>query len=108
LKDVGVKRVLTSGGASTALVGADAIARLRRRAGSGMTMLAGGSVRAAHAAELVRTSGVTEVHARPTRQRTARSPTRRDIRFGSNTPVPGRNELDPDAVRDLVEALEDI
>ena len=104
LMEIGVTRVLTSGGASTALVGADAIARLRRRAGTAMTMLAGGSVRAAHAAELVRTSGVSEVHARPTRPRSARA-TPRDIRFGSNTPVPGRNELDPDAVRALVQAL---
>jgi copper homeostasis protein len=105
LKELGVSRVLTSGGASTALVGADAIARLRRRAGSAITMLAGGGVRAPHAAELVRTSGVTEVHARPTRRRSALSNTPRDIRFGSNTPVPTRTELDPDAVRALVHAL---
>jgi len=105
LMELGVNRVLTSGGASTAIVGADAIARLRRKAGSAMTMLAGGGVRAPHAAELVRASGVTEVHARPTRRRSALSNTPRDIRFGSNTPLPIRAELDPEAVRALVEAL---
>ena len=105
LMELGVNRVLTSGGASTAIVGADAIARLRRRAGTAMTMLAGGGVRAPHVAELVRTSGVTEVHARPTRRRSALSKTPRDIQFGSNAPVPTRTELDPDAVRALVQAL---
>jgi copper homeostasis protein len=105
LKELGVNRVLTSGGASSAIVGADAIARLQRRAGTAVTMIAGGGVRAPHAAELMRVSGVTEVHARPTRRRDALSNTPRDIRFGSNTPVPGRTELDPDAVRALVDAL---
>ena len=105
LQELRVNRVLTSGGASSAIVGADAIARLQRRCGNAMTMLAGGGVRAPHVAELVRASGVTEVHARPTRRRSALSNTPRDIRFGTNTPVPGRTELDPDAVRALVEAL---
>jgi copper homeostasis protein len=108
LMELGVNRVLTSGGASSAIVGTDAIARLRRRAGDAMTMLAGGGVRAPHAAELVRTSGVSEVHARPTRRRSALANTPRDIRFGSNTPVPTRTELDPDAVRALVQALESV
>ena len=105
LMSIGVRRVLTSGGASSAIVGADAIARLQRRAGSAMTMIAGGGVRAAHAAELVRVSGVSEVHARPTRRRSILSQTPRDIRFGSNVPVSERNELDPDAVRALARAL---
>jgi copper homeostasis protein len=105
LKELGVQRILTSGGASSAIVGADAIGRLARRAGNAMTILAGGGVRAAHAAELVRLSGVTEVHARPTRRRAALSQTPRDIRFGGNTPSPERNELDMDAVRALAGAL---
>jgi copper homeostasis protein len=108
LKSIGVRRVLTSGGASSAIVGADAIARLQRRAGSAMTMLAAGGVRAAHVAELVRVSGVGEVHARPTRRRSTLSQTPRDVRFGSNVPVSERNELDPDAVRALARALASI
>jgi copper homeostasis protein len=108
LKSIGVRRVLTSGGASSAIVGADAIARLQRNAGNAMTMLAGGGVRAAHAAELVRISGVCEVHARPTRRRAMVSRTPRDIRFGSNVPVQERSELDPDAVRALSRALASI
>ena len=88
LRTIGVHRVLTSGGASTAIVGAGAIARLARQAGR-TQMLAGGGVRAPHVAELVRLAGVTEAHARPTR----------------STPRQRRPELDPAAVRAIVEAL---
>jgi copper homeostasis protein len=105
LKEVGVHRVLTSGGASTAIVGADAINRLARRAGNSLKLLAGGGVRAAHAAELVRQSGVSEVHARPTRRRRSLAHSSRDVRFGASAPAPERYELDPDAVRALVRAL---
>jgi len=105
LMSIGVRRVLTSGGASTALVGADAIARLGRRAGDRVTMVAGGGVRAPHVCELVQLSGVSEVHARPTRMRSARPVSRGEIRFGSNAPGVDRSELDPDAVRAIVRAL---
>lgn len=104
LRVLGVQRVLTSGGASTAIVGADAIARLARQGGQ-TQMVAGGGVRAAHAAELVRTSGVSEVHARPTRPRHDRSEPTRDLRFGVNDPGVGRTMLDAEAVRALVRAL---
>jgi len=60
---LGVDRVLTSGGAPTALEGADAIARLVARAGGRMTIIAGGSVRAGNVREIVRRTGVREVHA---------------------------------------------
>lgn len=63
----GVARVLTSGGAPTALEGADAIAALVWRAGTRLGVIAGGGVREAHVAELVRRSGVREVHVRGTR-----------------------------------------
>lgn len=105
LRSVGVSRVLTSGGASSAIVGADAIARLSRRAGGAMTLVAGGGVRADHVAELVELSGVTEVHARPTRLRSASRRPVREVRFGSTAPGSDRRELDPDAVRALVRAL---
>jgi copper homeostasis protein len=104
LRLLGVERVLTSGGASTAIVGASAIARLARQGGK-TRMLAGGGVRAAHAAELVRASGVTEVHARPSRPHRDNSVATRDLRFGVANPGSDRSELDPDAVRALVRAL---
>jgi copper homeostasis protein len=105
LRSLGVGRVLTSGGASSALVGAGAIARLARQTGNSMMLVAGGGVRAAHVAELIRNSGVTEVHARPTRRGAKSSFARRDIQFGASVPVPERSELDPDAVRALAREL---
>lgn len=61
---LGVTRVLTSGGAATAVDGADALARLVTRADGRIVLLAGGGVRAANAAALVRRTGVCEVHLR--------------------------------------------
>lgn len=65
LEDVlalGVDRLLTSGGAATALDGADVIAAQVRRAAGRLTILAGGGVTESAAAELVRRTGVTELH----------------------------------------------
>jgi copper homeostasis protein len=104
LRRLGVHRVLTSGGASRAIVGADAIAKLARQAGDTI-MLAGGGVRADHVAELVRIAGVREVHARPTRSRSAQPGARRHVRFGASNPGTERSELDPDGVHALVKAL---
>ena len=63
---LGVDRVLTSGGAATALEGGEAIAALVRQAGGRIAIMAGGGVRPANVGELVRRSGVDEVHARLT------------------------------------------
>lgn len=106
LRSIGVRRVLTSGGASSAIVGADAIAKLARQTGDTMTLIAGGGVRAAHVAELIEVSGVNEVHARPTRKRSGSLFGRREIQFGSTVPVPERNELDPAAVVALTRELQ--
>jgi copper homeostasis protein len=59
----GCHRVLTSGQAPTALAGADRIAQLVRQAGDRCVILAGGGVNEANVAELVRRTGVREVHA---------------------------------------------
>ena len=64
LLDLGVDRVLTSGGAPSALEGADALKRLVQRTGDAMTILAGGSITADNAADVVRLSGVREIHLR--------------------------------------------
>ena len=61
---LGVDVVLTSGHAPTALEGVETLARLVRRAGERLTILAGGSVRAANVEAIVTASGVREVHAR--------------------------------------------
>jgi copper homeostasis protein len=60
---LGVERVLTSGGADTAVQGASAIAALVRRAQGRIEVIAGGGVRAANVAALVAATGVNAVHA---------------------------------------------
>ena len=64
LLELGVARVLTSGGRATALEGAAELAGLVGRAGDRMAVMAGGSVRAGNVAELVARTGVREVHLR--------------------------------------------
>jgi len=67
LVDLGIARVLTSGGAATALDGVDELARLVAQAGDRILILAGGGVRAANAADIVARAGVREVHLRAAR-----------------------------------------
>ena len=62
LIDLGATRLLTSGGATTAPQGAAKIAELVRLAAGRIAILAGGGVNASNVAELVRTTGVREVH----------------------------------------------
>lgn len=64
LIDLGVSRVLTSGGAASALEGVAELAELVERADGRIGVLAGGGVRPANVAELVRRTGVSEVHCR--------------------------------------------
>lgn len=59
---LGFERVLTSGGALTALAGAERLADLVRQANGRIGILAGAGVRANNVAELVRRTGVGEVH----------------------------------------------
>ena len=59
-----VDHVLTSGGAETAMEGAERIKQLVERAGDRIGVIAGGSITAANAAELVRKTGVGSVHGR--------------------------------------------
>ncbi|HQR17192.1 MAG TPA: copper homeostasis protein CutC [Gemmatimonadales bacterium] len=64
---LGVRRVLTSGGAPSAWDGAARIAALVGLAGGRIGVLAGGSVRAHNAAAIVARTGAQELHSRTTR-----------------------------------------
>jgi copper homeostasis protein len=64
LIELGVERVLTSGGAETAQRGIDALRDLVEEAEGHLTILAGGGVRDQNVAEIVREAGVREVHLR--------------------------------------------
>jgi copper homeostasis protein len=67
LIEIGVSRVLTSGGAPTAAEGASVIAALVAQACDRITIIAGGGVRDHNVRELVAHTGVGEVHARDVR-----------------------------------------
>lgn len=66
LHQLGISRVLTSGQRPTAWEGRETIAALVRQAAGRITMLAGGGVNEANAADLVRATGVSELHVRGT------------------------------------------
>jgi copper homeostasis protein len=66
LIDLGVSRVLTSGGAATAEEGADAIARLRDKAHERIGILAAGKIREHNVREVIARTGVSEIHGRLT------------------------------------------
>jgi copper homeostasis protein len=59
-----VSRVLTSGGAVTALEGADVIALLVEQADDRIVVMAGGGIREQSVREVIARTGVSEVHAR--------------------------------------------
>lgn len=62
LIELGVERVLTSGGAPTAPEGAPMLRRLVSRAAGRLIVMAGGGVRAHNAVRLASRSGVPELH----------------------------------------------
>jgi copper homeostasis protein len=64
LVHLGIRRVLTSGGAATAAEGADQLADLVAQADGRIVILAGGGVRPGNVADLVARTGVAEVHLR--------------------------------------------
>lgn len=67
LIEAGVGRVLTSGGATSALEGALMIKSLRERACGRIEIMAGGGIREENVAEVVRSSGVSQIHMRGTK-----------------------------------------
>ena len=60
--DLGIERILTSGGARSALDGTDNIRRYVGQADGRLSIMAGGGIHAGNAAEIVRRTGVREIH----------------------------------------------
>ncbi len=100
LAQIGVDRVLTSGGAPTAAEGATTIAELVRRARGRLAILAGGGVRPENAVDLVERAGVRELHFSARRPGASPMRFRREsIRMGAEK-VPGEYErYEPDVER---------
>jgi copper homeostasis protein len=65
LIELGIERVLTSGGAKTAEQGTSELTRLVRSFGASIAILAGGSVRQRNALRICGDTGVREVHLGP-------------------------------------------
>lgn len=63
LINIGVKRVLTSGGATTAIEGAQVLKLLIEQAKGHIELLPGGGVTASHVEDLIRITGCDQVHA---------------------------------------------
>jgi copper homeostasis protein len=61
---VGVRRILTSGGKSTAVEGAEVIAKLVDQARDRITIVAGGGIRESNVREVIERARVKEVHSR--------------------------------------------
>jgi len=61
--DLGFERILTSGGKSTAMEGASVISHLVEKAAGRIIIMAGAGINEHNAADLVRYTGVKEIHA---------------------------------------------
>jgi copper homeostasis protein len=105
---LGIPRVLTSGGRSTAVEATATIRDLVRHAGDAITIMAGGGVRANNVQGLVAGTGVREVHARIV-NRTESAMSFRAASLGiARTFVPDAYATDAtslEGVRELVAAL---
>jgi copper homeostasis protein len=105
LMHAGVKRVLTSGGAPSALEGIEAIGALVGRAAGQIEVMAGGGVREETVQEIVHRAGVREVHVRGTRPaRTSMSGGPSNIRLRKALPADegAWEETDERRIREFV------
>jgi copper homeostasis protein len=106
LIELGVGRVLTSGGAGRAVEGVDALARLVRRAAGRIAVMAAGAVRPVNVAQIIAATGVPDVHLQASRvEPSAMTYERRPgVQLASAAPVPEDTHLVTDAglVRDVV------
>jgi len=87
LIQLGIGRVLTSGGRRTAADGAQRLAELVRHGGDDIVILAGAGITPTNAGGLVRTSGVREIHF------SARRPAQATLRFRNPDVVLGVGEV---------------
>lgn len=62
LADIGVTRVLTAGGAGTAIEGAQMLRELKERSAGRIELLPGGGIKSANVKELLSISGCDQVH----------------------------------------------
>lgn len=108
LVELGVERVLTSGGAADVQAGEEELARLVSQAAGRITVMAGGGVRPGTVARLVEASGVLEVHLSARAMGPSAMRHRNPGCDLGSAGIPGEYELgrtDPEVVRATVSAL---
>jgi copper homeostasis protein len=106
LMEIGVARILTSGGAATALEGSAALATLHARATNRTTILAGGGIRPHNVVDVVNLTGVHEVHFAATSLRTM--PDRDYViapLVGQPIPTDSMSCSNPEMINAMVEAV---
>jgi copper homeostasis protein len=89
---LGVERILTSGLAQRAPDGTDLLAALSERAAGRISIMPGSGINAGNAAELVRHTGVHEIHSSCRLPVQARDP--RSVAFGFEMPMSHRTSQD--------------
>ena len=99
---LGCKRVLTSGGHSSASEGATAIAAVVRQSAGRIGVIAGAGVRPENVRQLVAATGVREIHASASAPRISPTSRRSSELQGLD---PDWRQTDAEAVRGLVEEL---
>ncbi len=107
LMGLGVERVLTSGGAASALEGIPTLAELVRQAGDRITIVAAGGISGDNVGHIVQATEVREVHVRAAARRDS-AVTYRRAGLSLTHAVPGQYawyETDAELVRLVVDAL---
>lgn len=105
LMRLGVQRVLTAGGAPSAIEGVEAIRALAKRGAGQIAVMAGGGVREETVQEIAHRAGVTEIHVRGTRPaRVPMTPFRSGIRLRKGLPDDEQawEETDERRIREFV------
>jgi copper homeostasis protein len=105
LINMGVDRVLTSGGRPTALEGIETLTRLVDRAGDKIAVMAGGRLNTDNLETVIRQSHVREVHLGSAASRTIESSMRPSPRDGSET---SWNQTDAQRVATIVSLVQSI
>lgn len=96
---LGINRLLTSGQATTAEKGSALIGQLVDSAAGRIAVMAGAGINSSNVKEIIKATGVTEVHASASRPRTPEF-VAREVRFGDASRV-----TCVDAVRELADAI---
>ena len=86
--EIGCERVLTSGGKSTAIEGANVINHLIERAASRITIMPGSGINETNVADLVHFTGATEVHS------SARGVIKSKMQYQNDHIIMGSNYID--------------